>query len=306
LFFAYLDRALPGQGYGETAVEMLEEAFEELAHAEADPGLCGGFTGVAWTVEHLRGWLLDEEDEDPGTEIAIALARLLIRSPWPWEYDLVSGLVGHGVYALERMPRLLGRECLESTVARLAEEAEHGPQGIAWWKAPARLMPRIREENPQGLYDLGLAHGSAGVIALLGQACARGVAEQEAGSLLAGAVPWLLAHQNPPGALSRFPTRIAPGQENGQARIAWCYGDLGIAVALLIAARGMGELEWEQTALDLARGAAFRSFVDLGVVDAGLCHGAAGNAHLFNRLFQATGDRSWARRRGPGWSALSR
>ena len=27
-----------------------------------------------------------------------------------------------------------------------------------------------------------------------------------------------------------------------------------------------------------------------GVVDGGLCHGAAGVAHLFNRLFQATGD----------------
>jgi hypothetical protein len=26
------------------------------------------------------------------------------------------------------------------------------------------------------------------------------------------------------------------------------------------------------------------------VVDAGLCHGAAGLGHLFNRLFQATGD----------------
>jgi hypothetical protein len=27
-----------------------------------------------------------------------------------------------------------------------------------------------------------------------------------------------------------------------------------------------------------------------GVADAGLCHGSAGNAHLFNRLWQATGD----------------
>ena len=26
------------------------------------------------------------------------------------------------------------------------------------------------------------------------------------------------------------------------------------------------------------------------MVDAGFCHGAAGNAHLFNRIFQATGD----------------
>jgi hypothetical protein len=31
-----------------------------------------------------------------------------------------------------------------------------------------------------------------------------------------------------------------------------------------------------------------------GVVDAGLCHGAAGDAHLFNRLYQATGDPAFA------------
>ncbi len=29
---------------------------------------------------------------------------------------------------------------------------------------------------------------------------------------------------------------------------------------------------------------------DCGVVDAGLCHGAAGLLHVFNRLHQATGD----------------
>lgn len=303
LFFAYLDRARPSQGYDETAAELLESAFEELARAEADPGFCGGFGGVAWMVEHLRGWLVDDEGEDPGEETAEALSRLLAGSPWLWEYDLVSGLVGHGIYALERMPHRLGRECLESVVAHLSEEAERRPDGISWWKASTRISARTRESNPDGLYDLGLAHGNAGIIALLGQACARGVAATEARTLLAGAVPWLLAHQNPPGSPSRFPTRIVPGEESGSSRVAWCYGDLGIAVALLVAARGAGEPEWERTAIDLARGAAVRSFEESGVADAGLCHGAGGNAHLFNRLFQATGDpalgqaaRTWAER----------
>ena len=31
-----------------------------------------------------------------------------------------------------------------------------------------------------------------------------------------------------------------------------------------------------------------------GVVDAGLCHGAAGLGHVFNRLFQATGEQRLA------------
>jgi lantibiotic modifying enzyme len=303
LFFAYLDRARPGEGYDETAAELLERAFEELAQADADPGFCSGFAGVAWAVEHLRGWLVDDEDEDPGAETAEALSRLLGSTPWPWEYDLISGLAGHGAYALERMPHPLGRECLESAVARLSEEAERGPQGISWWKAPARVSARMREGNPEGLYDLGLAHGNAGIIALLGQACAHQVAATEARTLLDGAVPWLLAHQNPPGSPSRFPIQVVPGQESGWSRVAWCYGDLGIAVALLVAARGAGEPDWERAALDLARSAAARSFESSGVADAGLCHGAGGNAHLFNRMFQATGDpalgqaaRTWAER----------
>jgi hypothetical protein len=47
---------------------------------------------------------------------------------------------------------------------------------------------------------------------------------------------------------------------------------------------------WFEESLALARGAAARRMDDAGVIDAMLCHGAAGNAHLFNRLYQASGD----------------
>ena len=40
--------------------------------------------------------------------------------------------------------------------------------------------------------------------------------------------------------------------------------------------------------MDLALLAARRPPEETGVVDAGLCHGAAGLGHLFNRLYQAT------------------
>ncbi len=57
-----------------------------------------------------------------------------------------------------------------------------------------------------------------------------------------------------------------------------------------MAARAVGEASWEREAVDIARAAAGRDVEQSGVVDAGLCHGAAGAAHLFNRLYQATGD----------------
>jgi hypothetical protein len=124
-----------------------------------------------------------------------------------------------------------------------------------------------------------------GVIALLGQACAAGVARARARPLLEGAVRWLLAQQGPGG----FAAWVGP-EEYKPARLAWCYGDPGVAAALLWAARCVGEPDWEWEARAIARRAARRPPEEAGVVDAGLCHGAAGLGHLFNRLFQATGE----------------
>jgi hypothetical protein len=78
------------------------------------------------------------------------------------------------------------------------------------------------------------------------------------------------------------------------SRLAWCYGDLGIALALLVASRGAGDPAWEAEALRIARAAAARDPSQSKVRDAGICHGAAGAGHLFNRLYQASGEEQFA------------
>jgi hypothetical protein len=112
------------------------------------------------------------------------------------------------------------------------------------------------------------------------------VAVDRARPLLVGTVRWLLAQQTPGG----FPSGIEKERADQPARLAWCYGDPGVAAALLWAARLVDEPAWEQEARAIARRAAQQPAEQAGVVDAGLCHGAAGLGHLFNRLFQATGD----------------
>lgn len=297
LFFAYLDRAFPGEGHLETAAALLDRAFDDLGRSSAQLGLFSGLTGVAWTAEHLRDELF-EEGEDPGEEIAGRLAALLATSPWPLEHDLIGGLVGFGVWALERCPLPFGRSSVAAAVARFDELAEHGSRGVSW-RLREEELPRPLRLGGEG-YNLGTAHGVPGVIGFLGQVRAAGLDEARAPSLLAGAVPWLLSHQNPPGAPCRFPPTAVPGRDGEPTRLAWCYGDLGIAAALLVAAGGADEEGWRQAALDLARSAARREGEVEEAREAGLCHGAAGNGHLFNRLWQQTGDaelagaaRSW-------------
>jgi hypothetical protein len=301
LFFSYLDAARPEEGHDETAMAHLERAIMGTAELPAAAGLYSGFAGVAWVLEHLTGRLFDPEGEDPGEEIAAILADHLERSPWRGDYDLISGLVGFGVYALERLPRPGGRECLERIVARLAETAEPQTEGLTWHTSPELIGPFQRDTFPEGYYNLGVAHGVPGVIGFLGEALGSfagdtaglpASAAAEARRLLAGAVDWLSAQRLPPGAASLFPYNSAPGKTPTPSRLAWCYGDLGIAAALLTAVRAVGTAPpaWEETALAAARQAAARPAEGAGVIDTGLCHGAAGVGHLFNRLYQASGD----------------
>src|SRR5262249_36055361 len=161
------------------------------------------------------------------------------------DYDLINGLVGFCVYALERLSRPAALACLERIVERLAETAEQRPDGVTWWTNPAWLPPETRAQFPHGYHNLGLAHGVPGVIALLGRVCAAGVAVAQARPLLDGAVRWLLAQQRPGG----FAHWVAPEVAARPARLAWCYGDPGVAAALLWAARCVGQPEWEAAAL---------------------------------------------------------
>ncbi|HVR10580.1 MAG TPA: lanthionine synthetase C family protein [Thermoanaerobaculia bacterium] len=293
LFFHYLDQARPGEGHDERAVTHLEAAIQATGETLTVPGLYGGFSGTAWALEHLTGRLLEPPapgEEDPGEEVAAALASYLERSPWLDDYDLISGLVGLGVWAVERAPRAMGEAAAESVVRRLGELAEPRDGGITWRTPPEQMLASEAAKYPQGIYNLGVAHGVPGVVGILGEMVATGLAAGEARELLAGAVTWLLRQALPPGSPSCYAYSLAPDGEAHPSRLAWCYGDPGIATTLLIAARAAGEPEWERQAIATAKAAASRPRDQGGVMDGGLCHGAAGLVHLYNRLFQATGE----------------
>jgi lantibiotic biosynthesis protein len=274
------------------ARECVDEAIEAVSTQTMHASFWGGFTGVAWAAD-LVDDLLDPDAEDRSEAVDDAILRLLSRAQqWTAPYDLVVGLTGLGVYALQRYPRASAIECLSRVVEHLNERAQHDEHGVYWWTPSEEIASEeAREQYPSGRADLGVAHGVAGVIALLGSICGAGVEQATARPLLEGAVSWLWAHSVPTEADPTFPIWVAPGYQPVPARSAWCYGDPGIAAALLLAARGAGDAGWEQAAVALACRAAERPASESGVVDACICHGAAGLAHIYNRMYQATGER---------------
>jgi hypothetical protein len=295
LLYAWLARTRHMPQADVLARQCLDEAIEAASTQAMNVSLFGGFTGIAWAAE-LVDRLLDPDAEDRGEAIDDALLRLLSRTDrWSAPHDLVVGLTGLGVYALQRYPRPAASQCLRRVVERLHECARQDEHGLYWWTPPAEIHEESRKQYPSGRVDLGVAHGVAGTIALLGCVCGAGAERATARPLLEGAVSWLMAHSVPTEAGPTFPVWVAPGLQPWPARCAWCYGDPGVAAALFMAARGVGDADWEQAAVALACRAAERPASDTGVVNANFCHGAAGLAHLYNRMYQATGERTLGR-----------
>lgn len=299
LFYTYLAKHYEAAGdeqtaarHAETALGLLDQAFEGVASAPMSESLYAGFPGVAWVAAHLSGRLFSDE-EDGNAEVDGALLPSLLHSPWRGEYDLMHGLAGLGVYALERLPAPSGVQCLEAIVDRLAERAQTEAEGLTWFSPPETVPEYQRETYPQGLYNLGASHGAPGVMAFLGGVLGAGVAVPKARRLLAGVTSWVLARRASGEHGWYFPHFFYPGIEDRGSRIAWCYGDPGVASSLLVAARGAGDPELEKVALEVGLAAAARRN-EAGVRDAGLCHGAGGVGHLFQRLYQLTGEVAFA------------
>jgi len=117
-----------------------------------------------------------EGADDPRTVFDEELTRLL-RTRWTRPYDLVSGLVGFGVYALERVPGPSSKGLLARVVRHLGMIARRRRPGVAWRSNP-RWVPTNLRMNPNPDWNLGVAHGVPGVVALLGHVVAADVDAQ--------------------------------------------------------------------------------------------------------------------------------
>jgi hypothetical protein len=199
------------------------------------------------------------------------------------------GLTGVGVYALERLPRASAVEILSQVIERLDRMGERSEEGLAWL-SPSWLMPKeIQGKYFGGFYSLGVAHGPPGIVGLLAMAHAVRIEQGRVRSMIEEAVRWLLARRIPDARGSSFAS-FHPQLDFPPARSSWCYGNPAIAISLAMAAHALGDKSLEETAHELALETVRRPHEDAGVVDPGLCHGAAGVGHLLNRLYQATGD----------------
>jgi lantibiotic modifying enzyme len=283
LFYGALAAATDDAMYRDAANVCLDRAIRQFSAVPPSPAFFTDVLGCAWVLDVLTEQL-PSGIEPCDTEDVLHFLDDSLDSRSPHDpFDLVYGTVGIGVCALQRSgPDALRR--VERVVELLAASARPVDGGLTWWTNPRWLPPERADAAPKGYYDTGLAHGVAGVICFLAAALESGV--HAAAEPLRGAVDWLSAQRHD-GGEAWFPQSVpVSGKGKPAGRIAWCYGDLGVAVALQAASRALVDGQLALDATRIAHQAAVRPLEARGIVDAGLCHGHAGVGHVLQRLSQ--------------------
>lgn len=136
---------------------------------------------------------------------------------------------------------------------------------------------------------LGLAHGIPSILKCCIQCYKLGIAQVKAKELAEITIEFILKYQNriENSRLSYFPSFVVYNSNSeAKSRLGWCYGDLGIAFILyqsgiIFSNKKLSDFSLRVFEFNSNR----RTMEDTSVTDAGLCHGSAGVAHIFNRMY---------------------
>ena len=268
IFYAYLDRFRPDPRWRPLATSYLDLAMEHVPDIGHRPFLSYGFSGTGWALQHLARWYI-ELPADALDDLDEALQLLVEEAPLV-SFDMQFGLVGFGLYALERMPHPAARRLLETILVRLERMAERRDGGLAWCVVNAPWVTTAWRDQLENLAVPGVFNGTAGVIGLLGGAIAAGVAVDAARTLLDGALTYLWS----------------PRQRRGWRPImSWARGAFGIVGATYAAATAADLPQWRDRAIRAAKSLELASSFRV----AALADGIAGVAYTYYALHRLTG-----------------
>ncbi|NOQ24523.1 MAG: hypothetical protein GQ564_04100 [Bacteroidales bacterium] len=284
-FLFYYAKLFDKQDPYDYALELLISVFDEIDKGFNYHTHAGGLAGIGTVIELLTQEELIEADTD---EVLSGfddfLYKVMINELKNSNYDFLHGAVGIGFYFLKRKSNKDSHKFLNNFVNELDSIAHKDEQGIKW------LSVLNREENSQG-YNLSLSHGISSIIVFLSKLYSEGIAKEKVLGLLSGAVKYLLSQQlDITKFKSNFPSWVCKDEPSTHSRLSWCYGDLGIGMALWQAGNNTNNETWKEKAIEiLLHSTKRRDLKEDSVLDAGLCHGSAGIAHIFNRMYINTG-----------------
>jgi lantibiotic biosynthesis protein len=140
------------------------------------------------------------------------------------------------------------------------------------------------------IQNFGLSHGLPSVIVILTQIYQSNVINSnKIKPLIISALSHLLSYKNN-NEDSLFPTKFKEKERIiYDSRLAWCYGDLCIAIAFVAAGQVLNDKYLLKNGIDIATHTLKRLHNEKhGINDCGICHGFFGTAYIYQKFYYLT------------------
>ncbi|MDT3444483.1 lanthionine synthetase C family protein [Pseudofrankia sp. BMG5.37] len=300
----HIERAHTGHGTWQQAHQWVSAATAGAVSAADTAGLYLGAPAIAFLLDaaaagtgRYRDALADVDRPVAALahrRVDAATARLRAgQLPTFREYDVFFGLAGLGALLLRRDPGGSTLERVLTHLVALTRPLRNGDQRLPGWWVGHDPHRRHSPTYPGGHANLGLAHGIS-PLALLAQAMRRGIVVDGHHDAIITICQWLDTWQQDsdtgpwwPEWISRADLRQGRPGQRGPARPSWCYGTVGIARAGQLAALAIADTARQRLYEDALARCLDDPAQQNQIVDAGLCHGAAG---VYQTVWRAARD----------------
>ncbi len=304
LYYFSLYEAFGETDDANTCIELLEEIMNQ---EEAEPaplagtGFANGTAGLGYVLSLLqKTGLIDLDLQEELKELDESLTTVALHQIEQEERnDYLHGAMGVVHYFTTRCDEPGIRSRLELLVTAFCNKAIINEDGL-WFRN------FILDEKEKERIDMSLSHGNAGFLLLLLNVLEAGVLESKLKEVITKGVRFIIGQQMSPdpaaGQYAIFPFSIHSRDKEDQffsQRLAWCYGDLNIVLLLYRAAALLQEPRWKEMADQFAEQVLERTEADSTMAeDSHFCHGTAGLAQFYTKLFSITGDKKFSEAAG--------
>lgn len=301
LFQFYYSKYLDIDDHADVGVEMLTECIDKINEGYSYPTFCTGIAGAGWVLDHLeQEEFMDADNDDLLPELDQYIHTFMVTDMNNGNYDFLHGAIGYAFYFLNRYRNTKSDELKEKYKTILLEfidllEGMSEKDGENKRKWESELSIETKERG----YNLSLSHGMSSIVGILTKLHVHDDFKEKTETMLREAINYIMSHksteENP---YSIFPSWVPLEEkeedEPGQSRLAWCYGDLGVAMRFWYASKTLGDKELGDEAVKFLKHSAKRIKQEDSLVrDAGVCHGSYGNAQMFYRMYKETGDQEF-------------
>ncbi|MBP2834103.1 lanthionine synthetase C family protein [Aquimarina sp. U1-2] len=292
LFQFYYSRLIDAEEPADLGVTTLSKIINEINNGYTYPTFCTGIAGAGWVLELLNEEeFIDIDSDELLSDLDEYLFVSMKANTDEGYYDFLHGAIGYGCYFLKRYQNTQNtqlktryKDYLHYLVTALKKSALQDQAGTYW-------KTMLDHEKKMVGVNLSLSHGLASIINFLSRIYAFDDFKDEVKEVLIQTVEYI-QHQKcyDSSSTSMFPTWIYEGMDKvPKARLAWCYGDLGLGLSLWKAGKALDNSSYKKEALTILRNAATRKDrIEAGVKDVGLCHGSCGIAHIFHFMYKET------------------